>query len=553
MTLAIVPGRIARPAFRHFDRYRIFVAIILSGPRSGIGKFAGDLTGNLEIGFLRADTDRTDLVARDVAAAAEQRQDPAGIRVLAAPEVHAKPDHVFKARTMAFRLRLAPCFGRVGDQIFRFGHVRAVGMNEHGGDFGGRALGQQTVGQFAVAFVDFDRRQQFLQQPFAVLRLDCLPARRIGPFRGNLGVAQHRFHPLAARERNDEHRGALFPGAPRASRSVLQGFGIARDLDMNDEAERRQVDPACSDVGGDADPRPPIAQCLKRLIPFRLRMLTRQRDHGKTAFLQGCMQVPDLLAGRAEQDGRFCIVIAQDIDDGVLDLGRGYRHRLIRNVAVAAALADCRNPFRIALIAARENFDRARDRGGKQQRPAGVRRCIENFLELFAKAHVEHLVCFIEHNRLEPRQVESTAFKVVAEPPRGADDYACSCAQRLAFLRRVHPAHARRDAAPGLCVKPRQFAADLQCQFAGRCHDQRKGRGRRQDPAVFAKQFLGHGKAKGDRLARTGLGGDDQITASRLRLQDFGLHGRRRRIATFGKGGLEAVGKGREIHGIGLI
>ena len=46
-----------------------------------------------------------------------------------------------------------------------------------------------------------------------------------------------------------------------------------------------------------------------------------------------------------------------------------------------------------------------------------LRRRVEDFLELFAKAHVEHLVGLVEHRHAQRRKVERAAFEMVAEPP----------------------------------------------------------------------------------------------------------------------------------------
>ena len=65
---------------------------------------------------------------------------------------------------------------------------------------------------------------------------------------------------------------------------MLQRLGIARKLDMHDEAERRQIDAARSDVGRDANLGAAIAQRLQRGVAFILAMLARQRDRGEAAL-----------------------------------------------------------------------------------------------------------------------------------------------------------------------------------------------------------------------------------------------------------------------------
>jgi hypothetical protein len=60
-------------------------------------------------------------------------------------------------------------------------------------------------------------------------------------------------------------------------------------------------------------------------------------------------------------------------------------------------------------------------------------RGVEDFLEILAKAHVEHLVGLVEHHDAQGRQVERAALEMVAQAAR-----ACRrrCAPACARLRR---------------------------------------------------------------------------------------------------------------------
>ncbi len=89
---------------------------------------------------------------------------------------------------------------------------------------------------------------------------------------------------------------------------------------------------------------------------------------------------------------------------------------------MAAIVADGRDAQRVALIALGERDDRARHRRRKEQRAAAIGGGVEDFLEVVAEAHVEHLVGFVEDDRLEAGEAERAAFEVVAQAARGADD-----------------------------------------------------------------------------------------------------------------------------------
>jgi hypothetical protein len=125
----------------------------------------------------------------------------------------------------------------------------------------------------------------------------------------------------------------------------------------------------------------------------------------KAAFHEAGMQVADIVTRGAEKDGGIRLMQAQEVDRRILDIGRRDEDRLISDVAVAAIRAARFEPQGIALIPFGERDDRARHGGGEEQCTPPFRRCIEQFLEIFAKAHVEHLVSFIEDGNLERRQV----------------------------------------------------------------------------------------------------------------------------------------------------
>jgi hypothetical protein len=72
------------------------------------------------------------------------------------------------------------------------------------------------------------------------------------------------------------------------------------------------------------------------------------------------------------------------------------------------------------------------------------------FLQIFAKAHVEHFVGLVEHGDFQRRQVERAAFQVIAQAARRADDDMRAWRQHAAFASRVHAAHAGGDARAGL-------------------------------------------------------------------------------------------------------
>ena len=97
----------------------------------------------------------------------------------------------------------------------------------------------------------------------------------------------------------------FLPARPVRPGAVLQGLGVARQLDMDDQRQARQVDAARGDVGRDQHPRAAVAQRLQRLVALALAMLAGQRDRAEAALGQARMEPPDIVAGGAEQQSRI--------------------------------------------------------------------------------------------------------------------------------------------------------------------------------------------------------------------------------------------------------
>ena len=188
-----------------------------------------------------------------MAAAAEQGEDPARVGILVAADVEAEPDAVLKtfAAVGADAFRAVEAVAAVGaasivaaaravvEQVFGRRHQRAVRLDERGGDVLGAALGHQALREFDILGLMLDGGQQLLHQPFLIALAHIGGRRRVHPLGVDPRAAQHAVDAAAARIGDDDDRGALFTRAAGAARPVLEGFGVARDFDMDDEAERR--------------------------------------------------------------------------------------------------------------------------------------------------------------------------------------------------------------------------------------------------------------------------------------------------------------------------
>ena len=78
-------------------------------------------------------------------------------------------------------------------------------------------------------------------------------------------------------------------------------------------------------------------------------------------------------------------------------------------------------PDRIALYATAHLGDPLRVGGGEQQGLAALGRIADDLIDVFAKAHVQHAICFIQHQRLQAGQLQGALLQMLENAARGAD------------------------------------------------------------------------------------------------------------------------------------
>ena len=262
-----------------------------------------------------------------------------------------------------------------------------------------------------------------------------------------------------------------------------------------------------------------------------LAQLAGQGDDGEAAVGKA-RQHPVHSRPRVAEDERvFRLVVAQHVDDGVLRLARSDHERTVFDIDVllpflAGGYAQC-----IALVTFGQLGDGRGHGGGKHQRAAVVRRCVQHEFEVFAETEVEHLVGFIQHHDPERAHVEGVARDVVAQPSWRTDNDMRAAPERLPLAADIHTADAGGRHSTGLGVEPIEFALDLHCQFTGRGDHESKRRTGLREPLRFAQQRRRDGHAEGDRLAGPRLGGNEKVRTIGFRFQHGTLHGGHARVA----------------------
>ena len=402
----------------------------------------------------------------------------------------------------------------------RFRAVQRRQARGKGRFFFGRRIGPSGIGQ----------------QAFFIAAADIISGRCSHPFGSDLAKFQQPFGLVHLARRYDQHRHALAPSAPCPARAVQQRFGIHRQIGMDHQIKARQVNTPRGDIGCDTDLRATVAHGLQRMGAFRLRQLARQTHDRETPIAQTRHKAVHSGAGVGENDRVAVLMIAQQVQNGGFHVNLGHLHSLIGNVGVLARACHGVNAHRITLVMLGQGGNHRWHSGRKQQRAPFFGRFGEHEFQIFAKAHIEHFVRFIQHHSADLRQVQATARDVVAQAARRAHDNMRAPFQRAAFVAHVHPAHTRRHLHACFGIQPREFALDLQGQFARGGHNQRQGRAGGVECVGIAQQSASNRQTKPHRFPRSGLRRDQQVFVGQFGVRDRLLHGGQGFIAFFRKG-----------------
>ena len=380
----------------------------------------------------------------------------------------------------------------------------------------GRDQGLCQIGLFARRLA----QRRMVQQTGIVAGLHVIGGRRLDPFGHDLGALQQALRLLEFGGRDDQGRNALFASPTGPARAVQQGIRRARQIGVDHQFQTRQVNAACSDVGRHTDLGTAIAQGLQGVGAFGLRQLSRQGHCGKAAVGHAGKEVVHIGPGLAEDDRSLRLMEPQQVEDRMFAVTHGHRNRLILDVGVLLGVGLHLDAQGVLLIGPRQRLDLFWHGGREHQCAAFSRARAKDELQILLKAHVEHLVGFVQNDGADLFELQAAALDMVAQAARSADDDMHATVQHALFGAVVHAADAGGNLGIGSLVQPLELTRHLQRKFAGRRDDQSHRDIRIQKLIRSGQQFRGDGQAKGHGLARSGLRRDQKIAGRDV----FGQH-----------------------------
>ena len=233
------------------------------------------------------------------------------------------------------------------------------------------------------------------------------------------------------------------------------------------------VEPARGDVGRDENLRGVLAKTTQHAIALFLREAAVNRFGLVAASAERLGQLVDLRARAAEDDRRRRHLHIEHAGEGrglVLTL-HDVRHLAhARTFPRRDGLVGDGDVNGVTKMSFGDGEDAASHRGGEERRLPFAWNSLENLLELLGEAHVEHLVGFVEDERLDRAQRERRTADMVERASWRRDDDVDATTQRAKLELDGLAAVDRENARVERAAVPMHRFGDLHRELA--CRDE---------------------------------------------------------------------------------
>ena len=262
--------------------------------------------------------------------------------------------------------------------------------------------------------------------------------------------------------------------AGRAADAVHVGFRIERHVEVDDVRDVGNVDAARRDVGRDEHANVPHHEVVQRTLARVLRLIAvkcRSTDAGHAKAFGNAIRAAlrarendDALAGFVSEDRMQPALLFRCADDHDLLIDAVDHDRLRREVDAIRFLQN--------VISELLDFDR-HGRGEERRAPSfGKHR--DDFLDVANEAHVEHAVGFVEHERLNARQIARAHVDEIEQTAGRRDEHVHAAFQRVDLRTLAHAAENDSTADAHVARQACNFLVDLDRKLARRRQHERQ-------------------------------------------------------------------------------
>ncbi len=359
--------------------------------------------------------------------------------------------------------------------------------------------------------------------------VDRVHARQLHLFDRLTGGALDRAqHALLARG-DEQDRVAVAAGTAGTADAVHVAFGVVRNVIVQHVADAFHIQAARGHVGGDQDVELAVLELGNGLLTGGLLHVAIDGGRGQTARLQLLRQLFGGGLGAREDDHAVERLDFQDAGQRVQLVQAAHPPVALADIGRGGGLGRDGDFGRVLEIGLRNAADRRRHGRGEQRHLALFRQLLQYRFDVIDEAHAQHFVGFVQHQRLQLRQVQGAAVQVIDHPARGAHHHVHAALERAELLgirlAAVHRQHAETGDGFGIFL---EGFGHLDGQLARRRQHQRL----RLD---LVQVGIGqHRQRERGGLAGTGLGLAEHVATGQQRRDGGGLDRRRGLVADGG-------------------
>ena len=197
-----------------------------------------------------------------------------------------------------------------------------------------------------------------------------------------------------------QNRSPLTTRPTGTTNTVYVGFGIVRNIVVNNVTDTLNVETTGSDIGSDQNIERTFLQAVDHLLTQRLAHITIKSRGGETTGFELFCQLNRSRTGTHEDNHGVELFDFQNPGQRIQLVQTARHPHLLSDRGDSGGLGTNLNRDRLLQIGICDTADRWRH-GGREQSGLTLRRSmLENPLDIINKAHPQHFIGFVEYDRL---------------------------------------------------------------------------------------------------------------------------------------------------------
>ena len=236
-----------------------------------------------------------------------------------------------------------------------------------------------------------------------------------------------------------QNRSPLTTRSTGTTNTVYVGFGIVRNIVVNNVTDTLNVKTTSSDIGSDQNIERTFLQAVDHLLTQRLAHITIKSGSGEATGFELFCQLNRSRTGTYEDNHGVELFDFQNPGQRIQLVQTARHPHLLGDRGDSGGLGTNLNRDRLFQIGICDTADRWRH-GGREQSGLTLRRgMLENPLDIINKAHPQHFVGFVEYDRLQAIKLETATTQVIHHSTWGTNNHLSTTVQTTQLATHILP------------------------------------------------------------------------------------------------------------------